>query len=243
LKITPRNELFGGTADEATLSKTSQHSDPTEILHEMDRSLLPFALLLAGLIAATATSAGAQIDLGVRAGLSVSTFLGSQDPDFSSRLNFTGGLTLRHDLSRNLSIQPEIVYAVKGAATETEIDGVPAEVSFSITYLEFPALIRYSFSPRSSISPVVAAGPSVAWNADARVRFRAVGSDLEFTESDDSVASFDMGVAAEAGVDVKWDLRTVSAAVRYTFGVTDLTDDPERKRRNGSMALTLGLAL
>jgi hypothetical protein len=200
-------------------------------------------LFLLSFFAVSAGPVRGQIELGAKAGLAVSNFVGDDDPEFSSKANFTGGFTFRHELSRNFSIQPEFLYAVKGAKTQTEIDGVLADVSFRVTYLEVPAILRYSITPRSGISPVLAAGPTLSWNADARVKFKAVGSDLEFTEADDSIESFDLGMAAEVGLDFKWDLRTISTGIRYTFGLSQLVSDSESNRRNGTLAITAGVAL
>ena len=185
----------------------------------------------------------AQIQFGAKAGVAFANFLGDSDPEFEQKTNFTGGFTFRYEMNRNASFQPELLYAVKGSKTRTSIDGVEADVSFTITYIEVPVLFRYSVNPRANFSPVVAAGPVASWNIDSRVRFSAVGSDTEFTESDDSIKEFDFGVAAEVGGDISWDLRTISVGLRYTYGVSNLIDDPDDPKHNGVLSLTAGIGL
>ena len=185
----------------------------------------------------------AQIELGAKAGVSISNFLGDSDPEFERKVNFTGGFTFRHDRSRNIAIQPELLYAAKGAKTQTQLNDVLTDLNFAVIYLEVPVLLRYSFSPRSDLSPVLLAGPVGSWNIDARVAFSAAGSDLEFSESDDSIKALDFGVAVGAGVDFKWDLKTVTVEARYTYGVSNLIDNPDDPKHNGVASLTAGVVL
>ena len=170
-------------------------------------------------------------------------FLGDDNPTFESKTNFTGGFTVRTDLNRNLAFQPELLYAVKGSQTTTELDRVISDVSFTITYIEVPVLLRYSFTPRSTVSPVVSAGPVVSFNIDSRVRYSAVGSDIEFTDSDDSIKGTDFGVAAEVGADFRWTLRTISLGARYTYGISNIIDNPDDPKHNGAFSLMAGIAL
>jgi hypothetical protein len=210
-------------------------------------SLPTIPVLLLGcavwIVLAYTDPASAQIQFGAKAGISFTNFLGDSDPEFEQKTNFSGGFSFRHEMNRNASFQPELLYVVKGSKTQTEIDGIDANLSFSITYLEVPALFRYSLNPRSGVSPVIAAGPVASWNIDSRVRFSAVGSDVEFTESDDSIKQFDFGVAAEVGADFRWDLRTISVGVRYTYGVSNLVDNPDDPKHNGALSLSAGIGL
>jgi outer membrane protein W len=185
----------------------------------------------------------AQVQLGAKAGLAVTNFVGDSDPDFNTKINFTGGFTFRTYFNRNVAVQPELVYTMKGSKTITELDGILSNVSFSIMYIEVPVLLRYSLSPRSSVSPVVAAGPTVAFNVDSRITYGAVNSDLEFTDRDDSIKGVDLGFAAEIGADLQWDLRTISVGARYTYGVSNIIDNPDDPKHNGVFSVTAGIAL
>ncbi|HLE57889.1 MAG TPA: porin family protein, partial [Rhodothermia bacterium] len=145
--------------------------------------------------------------------------------------------------NRNLLLTPEIVYAAKGADALATVEGVPLELSFSVIYLEFPLLAKYVLSPRKKVSPILTAGPVVSWNIDARVRFNAVGSDVEFNEQDDSIKTLDYGVAVGGGVDFAWDLRRITVELRYTRGVSNLIDDDDDPKHNGVVSLTAGVGL
>ncbi len=185
----------------------------------------------------------AQLQIGVKAGLAVTNFTGDPDTEWSSKVAFTGGFPFSFAVSRNLFLQPELLYVVKGATTTETVEGLPLDLNFSITYIEIPGLVKYSVSPRSSISPIIKAGPVISWNIDSRVRFKVVGSELEFNEADDSIAALDYGVAFGGGVDVKWDLRTITFEARYTMGLTNLIDNDDDPKKNGVLTVTAGIGL
>ena len=187
--------------------------------------------------------AAGQVQLGAKAGLAITNFVGDDDPDFKPKTNFTGGFTFRTDLNRNLAFQPELMYTMKGSKTITEFGGVLSNVSFSVMYIEAPVLLRYSLNPRSTVSPTLAAGPVVSFNLDSRIKYGAVNGELEFTDSDDSIKGVDMGVTAEVGADLRWDLRTISVGARYTYGVSNLIDNPDDPKHNGVFSVMAGIAL
>ena len=192
---------------------------------------------------ASSTLQAQNIQLGAKAGMAITNFVGDRDTEFDAKMNFVGGFPLSYPINRNLLLTPEILYAAKGADALATVDGVPLELSFSVIYLEFPLLAKYVLSPRKRVSPILTAGPVVSWNIDARVRFNAVGSDVEFNERDDSIKTLDYGVAVGGGVDFSWDLRRITVEVRYTRGVSNLIDDDDDPKHNGVVSLTAGVGL
>ncbi|HUF08419.1 MAG TPA: porin family protein, partial [Rhodothermales bacterium] len=192
---------------------------------------------------ASSTLQAQNIQLGAKAGMAITNFVGDRDTEFDAKMNFVGGFPLSYPINRNLLLTPEILYAAKGADALATVDGVPLELSFSVIYLEFPLLAKYVLSPRKRVSPILTAGPVVSWNIDARVRYNAVGSDIEFNDRDDSIETLDYGVAVGGGVDFSWDLRKITVELRYTRGVSNLIDDDDDPKRNGVVALTAGVGL
>jgi hypothetical protein len=205
------------------------------------KSLVPFVGLVFCLVANRAH--GQNIQLGAKAGFAVSNFVGDKDTDFDAKFNFSGGFPFAYRVNRNVEFTPEILYVVKGAETVATIDNALADLSFSVVYLEFPLVAKYILSPRKKFTPIFTAGPVVSWNIDARVRYSAVGSDVEFNEPDDSIRSLDVGVAVGAGVDFSWDLRRITVEIRYTRGVSNLVDTEDDPKYNGVLALTAGVGL
>ena len=200
-------------------------------------------VLSLALCLAASTLQAQDIQVGAKAGMAITNFVGDPDTDFDAKMNFVGGFPLLYPINRHLLLTPEIVYAAKGADALATVDGVPLELSFSVIYLEFPLLAKYVLSPRKKVSPILTAGPVVSWNIDARVRFNAVGSDVEFNERDDSIKTLDYGVAVGGGVDFAWDLRRITVELRYTRGVSNLIDDDDDPKHNGVVSLTAGVGL
>lgn len=198
-------------------------------------------LLFSPLIPTTLTAQNIQV--GAKAGVAVTNFVGDKDTDFESKYAFTGGFPFAYRVNRNLTFTPELLYAAKGAETVATIDNVPLELNFSVLYLEFPLLAKYVVSPRAKLSPIVTAGPVVSWNIDSRVRFNAVGSDTEFNEPDDSIKTIDYGVAVGGGMDFLWDLRRITVELRYTRGIANLIDNPDDPKHNGVLSLMAGVGL
>jgi len=205
------------------------------------RTGLPILALL--FLLSVSPLAGQNIEVGARAGVSLTNFVGDKDTDFTSKWSFVGGFPLNYRVNRNLHVSPEILYSAKGAKAMASIDGVPLDLDFSVIYLEFPLLLKWVTNPRRAVTPIFTAGPVIGWNIDARVKYRAVGADNEFSEQDDSIRKIDYGVAVGGGVDFKWDLRRITVELRYTRGISNLIDDSSDPKYNGVVALTAGVGL
>lgn len=183
------------------------------------------------------------IKLGARAGVAITNFVGDKDTDFDPRVAFIGGFPLTYRINRNLELTPEILYVLKGAKQLAIISNAPAEVRTSITYIEFPLLARYIVTPRNSWSFIATAGPVMSWKIDARSRYNRPGSDLVQTEIEDSVTTLDFGVAAGGGVEFGWDLRRIAVELRFTRGLSNLTDDEDDPKHNSAVSLTAAIGL
>lgn len=183
------------------------------------------------------------IQLGAKAGMAITNFVGDEDTDFESKVSFVGGFPLSYPVNRNLFLTPEILYVIKGAEQLAIINSAPAEVRTSVTYIELPILIKYIALPRRRWSPIITAGPVFSWRIDARSRYNRPGSDIQLTEIEDSVKELDFGTAIGGGVDLLWDLRRITLELRYTHGLTNLTDEADDPKHNSVVSLTAGVGL
>ncbi len=253
LLMSPEYKMGGGDSELPPRigERAEQPSKPPfEGAHMLKSLTLPDSIMLNRILLATTIMVAvvpekslAQIQLGAKAGFAVANFVDDPDTEFESKVNFTGGFTFNSELNRNVSLQPEVLYVVKGAKTQAVIDEVPLNLSFSVTYIEVPLLLRYSMNPRSDITPVFLAGGAASWNINSRVKFGIVGGDTEFSDADDSIKALDFGVVVAAGVDIKWDLRRITLEARYTRGLTNLVDDQDDPKRNTAIAVTAGIRL
>jgi hypothetical protein len=168
-------------------------------------------------------------DAGVRFGLkgganvaSVNGNLGDQVENWKSTFGFCAGIFLELNFGRVLTIQPEVLYTVKGADTG---DG-----KLKFDYIEIPVLLKVRI-PISSIHPFVFAGPAFGWNLKAAIEGIDIG---DMPPADYSAV---LGAGLQLG-------RSVHIDARYTMGLTKLQiPDPDLiDLKNGVFSATLGLA-
>lgn len=172
---------------------------------------------------------------GLKAGLTMSTFTGSDNeivgvsPDY--RMGFAFGGYLNHVLSPTMSFQPEAYYAMKGAKYE---DGGES-LTFKFAYLQIPLLLK--MQPQGS-NFFFYGGPDVGINLSAKVEAEADGISAE-TDVED-VKSLDFGLTFGAGVAME----KFSLEARYTIGLSsfDDTSDPDSIKNSGLMLL-IGMGL
>ncbi|MDX1548342.1 MAG: porin family protein [Rhodothermales bacterium] len=201
------------------------------------RTLLPLAgLPLLALLLAPRPAAAQEWTGGLKLGGTVTTLSGDAASELDPRTGWAGGFSLGYDFGTGLVVRPEVIYAVKGAYADLDVDGIPVRARSTISYAEIPLLVSYRY-PHGTLHPVVYAGPMAAFKLDATIRFRARGSDREQTEQDDSVQGFDYG--AVVGTGLEWDVggQRLSIEVRGSFGRANVREAEPPLRNTGAMLL------
>ena len=183
-----------------------------------------------------------------KAGVSNTNFLDDEDPVFESQSGFAIGVVLNMGITRWLAFSPEVLYTTKGSKTQTDFvdEGgmtLPLDVTFELAYLEIPVLLRLQPFQRSRIRPTLHAGPAFGLNVTSAVRFKVVGADNEFRDSDDSIQGTEYGMAFGGGADVQIGFHTLSLEVRYTRGLSNLVSDDQDPKRNGALTFTAAVSL
>jgi len=179
-------------------------------------------LLVAAMFTPTETSA--QTVVGVKGGIGISNIsLSESSEDLSSRTTFTGGGFATFGLGEMFFLQPEVLYAPKGA--KTDIEG--ADATFALDYIEIPVLFGAAFDlGGSSVKPRVFAGPSVAFEIGCDVSGTESGVSVSFecSELELETKSVDFGLVFGAGV--AFPLGSVELIIdgRYDLGLSDIND-------------------
>jgi hypothetical protein len=191
-------------------------------------------ILVVVLIVALGSSvpAAAQMSYGVKAGANFAdvSFDGNGDVPSSGRVAPLAGAFLTIPLRGWLSVQPEIVYTIKGASLD--VAGIDSDLI--VDYLEAPLLVKVPVGGRFYL----ATGPSMAFRLRARSR-TSFGGSTEEIDLDDDVESFDLGVVGAAGVvSGRWVFDG-----RYTHGLSDTDADTsdDLKIRNRVFSLSAGI--
>ena len=191
-------------------------------------------LALAILCASSAFAQG--IGKGVRGGLNVATTTTSGDngdaaPDWLLR-GVVGGFIV-WPVTSWLVLQPEVLYAMKGAKQEE----FGLESKLLLDYIEVPVLARVSRGSPGTRTWYLTAGPAFGWLARAKARADFGGATEEIDLKDD-VKSYDIGLAAGGGVE----FGSILVDARYTHGLSDIDKDTsdDVKVRNRAVSLTVG---
>ena len=186
------------------------------------------AVLLAAPLAAPAS---AQVTGGVKAGLNVASFGGDDTGGLDPRLGVAAGLQARYDVSPSFAIQVEALYSQKGADDGGGLDGG----TFKLDYIEVPVLLRFGV-PLSRFADAGAyVGPSVAFPVSGEFDSE-IGDGLDIDYDGD--LSTDVGVA----IGVDYYAGPVGIDLRYTTGLTDVSDDRASLQgfRNQAFTVSLG---
>ena len=96
---------------------------------------------------------------GLRAGPSLSRFVGEREPDWVFRVGYLAGVFGRLQLSDALAIQPQLLVHQRGAS-----DRHYGGTKVSVTYLELPALARLKLygGGENAVNIAVYAGPAAS---------------------------------------------------------------------------------
>ncbi len=189
---------------------------------------------------------------GVKAGLNLATVNG---PDVSKVFSNTElkpgvvvGAYMTYDLVPFLSIQPEVLYSMKGTkATENpSLPRLPVNVTQIYNYIEVPVLLKLNLplGPALPFSPSIFAGPDFAFNVTSKSEVTGLGIVGTTTvDTKDITRSFDLNVAVGLGAGFGVGPANLGLELRYTFGTGSLLKAGESNLRNGVFAVMASVGI
>lgn len=142
------------------------------------------------------------------------------------------GLVTDHNINENLSIRLEPMYLLKGWRHKE------LNQKYSASYIEIPALVKYSLEIDQNLTPYLLAGPSFGILLNGNIKFE----DGDTADRTDSFKKVDLGFGLGAGVECSVSNYKVFAELRYSIGVIDVNDVEtiETKFRNRGLNIVLG---
>jgi hypothetical protein len=168
-------------------------------------------------------TASAGVRFGLKGGANVANVNGNWNEALStSTVGFCGGIFLELNFGKILTIQPEVLYTMKGADTG---DG-----KLKFDYIEIPVLLKLRI-PTGSFHPFIFAGPAFGFNLKALIE----GVEISHMPAADYSAV--IGGGLQLG-------RSIHVDVRYTMGLAklEIPDLETIDLKNGVLSATLGLA-
>ncbi len=183
-------------------------------------------------------------ELGIKAGLNVSTFMNNEVDDGKSRVGLTGGLFARSQPDAHTGAQVELLYTAKGKRNHYEAFSglIDQDVDFRLDYLELPVMVSFRLADglidlHAGVYAAYLIGAHVSTSGD-------LGSpDIEADRED--FQAFDAGLAA--GVAVNF-MRALQLGVRYEHGLmgvanSDASDLALGDATNACASFYLGFGL
>lgn len=214
-------------------------------------------LLLLFLSLFLALPASAQIleglsGIGFKGGLSFGTLRGEQAEGLKPQVDFAAGAYGQISLSEVLTIQPEVLYARKGASVNVQEEEENVDITINLDYIEIPVLLKAGIPVEAPVVPSIHAGPYLGFAVNREVS--AEGGNGGGTESlDGAFSSTDFGVTLGADLNFRSGNRTITLSGQYDLGLSNIVDREDLEDGNnettdaelstGAFMLTLGVTL
>jgi hypothetical protein len=185
--------------------------------------------------------------IGVIAGANLATISGGYFPKASNRTGFAGGLMAVLPVSPSFAIQPELMFTMKGAYS----DSGGASATAKMYYIELPVLTRFDITTSASVKPFVYGGPEFAYRTSCTIEghyapegSRTVGCDSLARQGGKASPGVkyrrtDVGGIVGGGLAFDVGGRTMTVGVRYDVGLVNFFNRNGSKNRVWSFMVTL----
>ncbi|WP_422360333.1 porin family protein [Reichenbachiella sp.] len=173
-------------------------------------------IILLLIIISTIQMAFAQDEVGVKGGVSFSSFIHNEIEDKNMRIGWHAGLYSKSSLGANVYVQPELLFSTKGTSMEYDIAGSQGQTDANLYYIDLPILLGVSLTDQLSVQ----IGPYISYLLDVSITSEGdFGSD--HTDVDrDHLNSFDFGLVGG----LEYDLGMIGVGARYNYGITNIED-------------------
>ncbi len=200
----------------------------------MKRIACVVALLLAMIAFAISPLQAAGIMVGVKGGLSVANLYGDDVYNNSITYGGTAGAFMRYAVTGIIAVQPEVLFAMKGAKYESE----GLESQQKINYIEIPLLAMATLPNTSKIKPNIFAGPAIGILLSNKI---TNGEEIDIK---DASRSADIGLVFGAGAEYSLVTGSISLDVRYELGLTSTMQEEEDKAvKNSVISIMVGYGM
>ncbi len=145
----------------------------------------------------------AQLQLGVKGGLNLTTFTGNDAQMAKMRTGFNAGVMAGISITDMLSVQPEIQYSAQGA--NYNADSLSMSGNINSGYLNIPILLKYNHSSGFFIET----GPQLGLLLSSKAKSGGVSMDVKSSfKSTDFSWVFGLGflTSANIGIDARYNL-------------------------------------
>lgn len=192
-------------------------------------------ILSLALIAGTAVAANAQsASFGIKAGASLTNFTGkgTDGLDLKNKFGFHGGFIANFGINDVVSIQPEVLYSMKGNKATEQYLGTDATLTSTLHYIDVPVLAHINAG-----GLFFELGPQLGFLVAAKQKLE-YGSQSATQDVKSSTKTVDFGYAAGLGYQMP---AGPGIGLRYNGGFTNIDKDDNSNTavRNSAFQLYL----
>lgn len=154
--------------------------------------------------------------IGVKGGLNLTNLYVDDVEDENMKLGFNLGLFAKLPVTQGFSIQPELLYSVKGSKLTYDLGILGSnEYRFNLNYVEVPVLAVINLSKNFNVH----AGGYAAYLAQANIKRENDGPNDQIANlNEDNFNRFDYGLVGGLGIDID----AVTIGARYNYGLREV---------------------
>lgn len=170
---------------------------------------------------------------GIKAGASLTNFTGKGADGADYKFGFNGGFLANFGLNDVVSIQPEVLYSMKGAKGSDSLYGSNVTATATLKYIDVPVLVHINAG-----GLFFELGPQVGFLASATAKAEANGQSYS-EDVKSQLKTVDFGYAAGLGYQMA---AGPGIGLRYNGGFIDVNKDntsSDYATRNGAFQLYL----
>jgi hypothetical protein len=180
-------------------------------------ALLAFVMTASAQEQQTTTDPGMTTKFGIKGGLNLTTLYSSDVSTSHMKAGFNAGVFAKLPVTRGFSIQPELLYSLKGAkSTYNNFVQGSGEYRFNLGYIELPVLAVVNLTPNFNLQ----AGGYAAYLTNANVKNVNNNGNIEGATdlNADNFNRWDYGLAGGVGFDIEH----VTLGARYNYGLSKI---------------------
>ncbi len=174
---------------------------------------------------------------GLKGGMNLANIVGDDIMDEAdTKIGFVFGGFATYDVNEMISIQPEVLFTMKGMTAEED----DMKLTYNLNYLEIPVLLKVNFPTGGNAGPNIFVGPAIAFNLSSTYTFEYDGEEDDGDLED--VTPVDFGIVVGGGIN----FGNINIDARYNIGLSSIDDsgagDPA-DLKNSVISIMLGFAL
>ncbi|ULQ50932.1 porin family protein [Flavihumibacter fluvii] len=142
------------------------------------------------------------------------------------------GVSFQAGITPKFSFVSELYFIMKGGTLKADNPLTYNKTTLRLYTIELPVLVRFNFG-----KIYVNAGPYIAYNVYGTRKMEGSTKALPFDDSNDAFKRWDAGIQMGAGYRFKVKQKAVVVDMRYTYGLSNISNNQEMYNRYLNISL------